>query len=346
MQIVYVFKKIPHHANHSGYDRLAYYVDSYHYKPGKIACFLKCGFEKKIASLKRVNYTWYKPESFAIEAEIILRRHFVKNTIFHFLYGEDGYRFAYKNLFRRKNRIVVSFHQPKSIFFEPFSKEDVPLLKKIDRIVAVGKKQAEFLRELVGNQEQVEVVPHGIDVDFYKPDYSKKNDEFLETISVGWWLRDVDMIKEIIKKVNSLSLKVKFNIVTFDWCFKFYEGLKNVNLFTNISDEKLLELYQRSHLLLLPLKDCTANNAVLESMACGLPVFTTEVGDIKDYCSLENSLFTKSGDADYLVDGIKEYYKNREKLVEMGKKSRDISLNFRWENIANRFLELYRGVME
>ncbi len=345
MQIVYVFKKIPHHAKHSGYDRLAYYVDSYHYKPGKIACFLKCGFEKKIVNLKRVNYTWYKPESFAIESEIIIRQHFVKKTIFHFLYGEDAYRYSHRRLYRRKNRMVVSFHQPKSSFFEPFSEEDIPLLKKIDKIVAMGNKQADFLRDLVGKGEKVEVIPHGIDVDFYKPPEKKYEKEYLETISVGWWLRDVDMIKDVIKKINSLGLKVKFNIVTFDWCFKFYEGLKNVNLLTNVPDKDLLKLYQRSDLLLLPLKDCTANNAVLEAMACGLPVFTTSVGDIKDYCEDENSIFAKPGDSDYLVDAISRFYSDRQKLKEMGKKSREHSLNFRWENIANMCLNMYKGLI-
>ncbi len=344
MQVVYVFKKIPHHANHSGYDRLAYYVDSYHYKPGKIACFLKCGFEKKIASLKRVNYTWYKPESFAIEMEIIIRQHFVKNTLFHFLYGEDAYRYSHRRIFRRKNRIVVSFHQPESTFFEPFTKEDIPLLKKIDRIVAVGNRQGDFLRNLVGNEEKVVVIPHGIDVDFYKPREMRKEGEFFETISVGWWLRDVDMMREVIEKLNSENLKIRFNIVTFDWCFKYYEGLKNVRLFSNIKDEELLKLYQKSDILLLPLKDCTANNAVLEAMACGLPIFTTDVGDIFDYCGDDNGVFAKSGDSDYLVDAIKRFYKEREKLKIMGAKSRERALNFRWENVARMCMSLYRGL--
>ena len=48
--------------------------------------------------------------------------------------------------------------------------------------------------------------------------------------------------------------------------------------------QKLLRaLYHLSDLFFLPFVDAVANNAIVESIACGVPVVVSDVGSLRDY---------------------------------------------------------------
>ena len=46
---------------------------------------------------------------------------------------------------------------------------------------------------------------------------------------------------------------------------------KNVFFHENLSDEGLLEQYQTSNVLLIPMNDSGANTAIVQALAAGLP---------------------------------------------------------------------------
>jgi len=74
-------------------------------------------------------------------------------------------------------------------------------------------------------------------------------------------------------------------------------NLGRVELVTGLSDEQLLEEYRRAWVVLLPLIDATANNSLLEGMACGTPVVVSDIGGIRDYAGPECGALCPPGDA-------------------------------------------------
>jgi glycosyltransferase involved in cell wall biosynthesis len=339
MHIFYIYKKIPHHAAHSGYDQLVKYVPSKSLSP-----FLRELIEKVLNripedKLKRWTWVggWYKRESLAKEIQIALSIPFRKG-IYNYLYGEDDFHWGGNLPFRSGSKIVVTYHQPPSIFDDVI--KDKSFIASADALIVCGTNQVEYFEQFTG-KKNVYYVPHGVDTDYFVPLESKPANKRFNTISVGWWLRDVEMIKSIIRKTNEENLDVEFNIITFPEYFDYYDGLRNINLFTGISDDELKQKYQLADALLLPMKDCTANNAVLEAMACGVPVLTTDVGGIRGYVDDTCGFMTPPGDDQALFLALKELLNNPRKKQFMGKTARIKALEFNWHAVGKKMMGVY-----
>ncbi len=342
MNIVYIFKRILHHSAHSGYDQIVKYVPSESLSStGRkiIEKILNRIPEKKLRRWTWVG-GWYKNESLAKEIQIALNLPFRK-AIYHYLYGEDDFHWGGDLPCRSGSKLVVTFHQPPDVFDEVI--KDKSYVTKADAIIVCGTNQVAHLEKITG-RKNVYFVPHGVDTSFFSPLKVRRKVDRFNTISVGWWLRDVDMIRRIIEKANERSLDIEFNIVTFPQYFDHYKGLRNVNLFSGIPDDELRRKYQEADALLLPMKDCTANNSILEAMACGVPVLTSDNGGIRDYVDEGSACLAKAADDGYLFDALIELTRDPLKKERMGTAARQKALEFDWKNVAKKMMETYEKI--
>lgn len=342
MKIIYIFKRIPHHSAHSGYDQIVKYIPSKSLSQTVRKLIEKILITLPEGKLKQWTWVggWYKNESLAKEIQLALNLPF-RRGIYHYLYGEDDYHWSGYFPFRSGSRIVVTYHQPPDVFDKVI--KDKTFINKADAIVVCGTNQIEYFERITG-QENVYFIPHGIDTNFFIPCQDKNINKRFNTISVGWWLRDVDMIKRVIEKADKKALDIEFNIVTFPEYFEHYKGLKNVNLSSSISNNELKMKYQEADALLLPMQDCTANNTILEAMACGIPILTTDVGGVRDYVTEEFGIFAKPGSDEDLLNGI-QFLKNDPSAREkMGTKAREKALEFCWEEVAKKMMGAYRQI--
>ncbi len=118
--------------------------------------------------------------------------------------------------------------------------------------------------------------------------------------------------------------------------------MKNIRWHSGLSDDELLALYQKSYLLILPMDASGANTAIVESLASGLPIVTTDVGGIRDYGGGSVFPLIENNDVDGMVNQI-DFLLNHEEIRE------NISLQSRkfaedhleWRRIAMLHLEAY-----
>lgn len=81
---------------------------------------------------------------------------------------------------------------------------------------------------------------------------------------------------------------------------------------------------------------------VLEAMAAGLPIVSTKAGGIVDVVGDgENGLLVDCGDEKGLVSAIDRLCTSPELCVTFSKKSRELSLKYSTENMAEAYLKLY-----
>jgi glycosyltransferase involved in cell wall biosynthesis len=139
--------------------------------------------------------------------------------------------------------------------------------------------------------------------------------------------------------------RVQFRIVTFEHLWKHFEGLPNTTMLAGITDEELRNEYRSSTALFLPLKEVTANNAVLESMSCGTSVVTTDKGGMSEYVHDGCANLIRPQDAEGAVDALLSLTGDRERVARMGATARAQAELFAWRRVAETMNDVYRRVL-
>jgi glycosyltransferase involved in cell wall biosynthesis len=95
----------------------------------------------------------------------------------------------------------------------------------------------------------------------------------------------------------------------------------------------------------MPLVESTANNALLEAMACGLPIIVTDVGGIRDYIDDSYAKLLPLHNIDAMVDETMNLIGDIELQRKLGKRARQkAEESFSWEIISKQMLQLYQSL--
>src|SRR5205807_10057497 len=112
-----------------------------------------------------------------------------------------------------------------------------------------------------------------------------------------------------------------------------------------ISDHELRAAYQASHLALLPYEDATASNALLESMACGLPVVTSDVGGVPEYTGSDGAILCPPRDPEVMAQAAVRVLDDPAYARERRVRGRTRSLQFDFSVAARQLLDVYATVL-
>jgi glycosyltransferase involved in cell wall biosynthesis len=344
MEIVLAYYPIPHHAGRSGYHQLATQLQEH-----AGATSLRVGRVPRLpASARRVligqaGLVWYDEWALALEvaaAQSLLTR---QGTLHHWLYAEDNFAHAgwLRPLARaRRNRLVASFHQPPASFERVHRRPRA--LRELDAVLALSRAQADYLAGRAG-PDRVFLVPHGVDTDFYFPDAeSEKGAPTPFTcLCVGSWLRDFATLRTVIEEIGATDPEIRFVLVSPEGEFA---GFPNVEVRSGLGDEELRASYRTAGLLVLPLLDSTANNSLLEALACGVPIITTAVGGVVDYVDETCAVLVPPGHADAIASAIKALAADDNRRRELSRHARKRALDLAWPRVAERVLDVYEAI--
>jgi len=161
---------------------------------------------------------------------------------------------------------------------------------------------------------------------------------------VGSWLRDFDVLEEVVRLVGEREPAVRFRVLTSDERLSTLRELPNVEAVGRVDDDALLREYQSADLFLLPLTDCTANNSLLEAMACGLPLVATDVGGVRDYASVDCAALVPPRDGQAMAEAVLALCRDDGRREAMGRAARGRALELDWDRVAGRLVDVYEAV--
>jgi len=260
-KLVYVGFSFLHHGNHAGYNQIGSYLNY----DKIINCQKGFNFIQKNTFITSIIKKLFGSRLWWVELRLIIMSMFNPNQLtFHLIYGENVYK--YLGNFKFGNRIALTLHQPPSFFTDEGRKSFVNSLKMVDKLIVMSADMEEYFKSIFPTKE-VKYIPHGIDTSFFKPNGKKKN----QVIMVGNWLRNFEFAAKVFRSLVSKNIDATIKVITSPKNYHFFSGVP-VDLNSGIEDFELLELYQQSKIVFLPLSHFTASNAILEAEACGCSV--------------------------------------------------------------------------
>lgn len=206
--------------------------------------------------------------------------------------------------------------------------------------------------------EKIDVIPFGVDTNFFRPLDVDKDKKIFQILSVGYLIERkgfeylIKAMPNVLKEHKNVRLKIvgsgplesKLKAVIYEL------GLGDeVEIVKNVSDEELLMAYNSADLFVLPsIVDSQGNTeglgvVLLEAMACGLPVIGSDVGGITDIIDEGISgLFVqekKSSDISNMILLLIEDEELRKKLVDSALGI--VKNKFSWKTVSKDYIDVY-----
>lgn len=236
-----------------------------------------------------------------------------------------------------RRRIAACVHQPPAWYRLHW--RDLSTLNGLQALICFTKEQQQFLNQ---NCDSPTIrINHGVRSDFFQPGTPQAYDGSRKRILfVGQWLRDfrtlsrsMDLLWQKLPEVQ-LDCVIPFGSRNDDDLYRLAKDPR-VIWHAEVPPEKLLSLYQNASLLFLPLVDATANNAVVEALASGVPVISSDVGWMKDCLPDDCGELCRVGDAQHHAGTLLRWLPDENRLKESGVRARKFAVDqLDWKQIA------------
>jgi glycosyltransferase involved in cell wall biosynthesis len=346
-KIIFYGFQYPHHGKHSAFLALAEEL--------KIHCnvikfthpsFYNLYFGK--LRLKKISK--FFPRFWFVRQEQRLKNYFsLDRTLIHYFFPEDSLRNG--SSWPGPAKIAITLHQPLSYMDTLQASGSNPGfftgLSRADLIILMSGAEIDAYRKLFP-QARVEFIPHGVDTAFFRPvPRVASAGTTLRLLTVGTWLRDYDLWVEIAERLADMKMNIELTVVSNKRLISQTRDKLSkeitVNWQTGLSDELLAKAYQQADLLLLPLVDAWANNALLEAMASGLPILCSDLPATREYLG-DDGLFARN--ADEFVNQIRTFSEDASLGLSLSRKLRDKACKqYSWRSVAERHRSLYHATL-
>lgn len=247
----------------------------------------------------------------------------------------------------------ILFSKPKTIFqYKKYLKKK--LLEKIslisvDKIICFSEALKEITVKRVGQQNKIHVFTFGIDTNkFKKTNIDNKNKIiFIGRIAPIKGLEyALEAFKELKKNNSELTFDVYGDGKLLSKFKSNYHDVSGLTFNGHVSHEKIPGIFQNGGILLMPSLSEGFPSVLLETMASGVPVITTEVSDVNKILDKgRNGIIIKSKSVKAIVNAVNKMRESdsfRKKCVDRSYEY--IQKNQTFEIVRKKYIKLFNDM--
>ena len=228
--------------------------------------------------------------------------------------------------------------------------------RRADAVVALSDSlQALALRTLP--DKPIAVIPNGIGVERFYPSangHPHSTGAPLRVLTVARLIRrkGLDELLRAVARLRDVPLQL-----TIQGSGRHEAELQRLTVSLGISDqvifsgfrprELLPPIYQAADVFVMPSRSESFGLAVLEAMACGLPVVISRVGGMVDLVEDGvNGFVVPPDDAEGLAAAIRRLASQPALRREMGRRNaRQAKSRYTWDRVVDAYLAVYGGIL-
>jgi glycosyltransferase involved in cell wall biosynthesis len=220
-------------------------------------------------------------------------------------------------------------------------------LKKCGSVTAVSEFTAKIVKQDLGVPKPIRVIYNGVDTNHFFPDLKNK----IGKREVRVFFSGNLTIRKGAHWLGDIAKKLKSNVKIF-----YTQGLRTRKIYRNspglhsigpVSFEKMPRRYQEMDILLMPTVREGLSLAVLEAMACGLPVLASNCSSLPEQIDQgKGGFLCPVGDVNAFAEKINLLAESIDLRREMGEYNRaKVEEMFTIEKMAAGYRELFEEVL-
>lgn len=287
-----------------------------------------------------------------------------KPDIINYHFPDDSSIYIWLLMIFVKTPLVVNIHGNDLHIFakKPVHRFFIRGILKASRSVIVNSTymKKDLSNFMPGIADRIEIISNGLDVNRFrsakrKPEYKEFPKPYVFYIGRLVHKKGVDILLEAVKKADLPDvkfviegkggemevLKEQVNRLEIQDQVIFTEG--NIN---NENDEKIWVM-KEAEFGVVPSRIEPFGIVALEYMAAGTPVIASKTGGLENIITDEETgLFFENGSINDLAEKMTRMFNNSELRSRLaGNASREVE-KYSWENISDKYLNLYKEVCE
>ncbi|MBO3757520.1 MAG: glycosyltransferase family 4 protein, partial [Candidatus Brockarchaeota archaeon] len=227
-------------------------------------------------------------------------------------------------------------------------------ISKAEVVIAVSKAAANFISFFI-DYAPIKIIPNGIDTNRFKPNFDKENKE-LRILFVSRLVHRkgphllVKAFKRVIKRYDKVTLIFAgsgYMRETLEELAMSLNIASKVKFLGDVPDENLPQVYSESDIFVLPSLHAESFGLVLlEAMASGLPVVTTNIGGIPEVLEDGKEGFLVKPDERNIADALIKLLEDKNLREKMGRNGRKKAVEvYDWKNVGEKIEEVYKELL-
>ncbi|MDD4376365.1 MAG: glycosyltransferase family 4 protein [Clostridia bacterium] len=202
----------------------------------------------------------------------------------------------------------------------------------------------DIYKELPISKQPTAVITDGIDLDRFVPSNLERLKNIKDrNIIIGWvgnskWGEHDEKFNDV-KGVNTILKPAINQLIEEGYKVEMYFADRNERM---IPHDKMPDYYNKIDLYICTSEIEGTPNPVLEAMACGVPVISTNVGVVRDvFGEKQQEYILKERTVECLKEKIAELTKNTDQFEKLSKENLESIKTWSWKNKCDDFKEYF-----